>query len=92
MACNRCGRCCMNPVVALHNLPVNGDKKEIGRWLQGHGVQIMKMDNGKEEVLAIQFNSICGHLAFEGNQTACRIYENRPVICREHICERAKDA
>ena len=87
MSCNRCGKCCINPIIALHNVPIANDKQEMTRWLQGHGINVMKLYNGKEEVLAVQFNSICQHLEYVDGKTRCKIYENRPQICKDYMCK-----
>lgn len=81
-SCKRCGKCCINPILALHNIPIDNDKQELGRWLSYHGCQPFKMHNGKEEVLAVKLKSKCEHLETKDNLFySCNIYEKRPFIC-----------
>jgi len=88
MKCNRCGKCCHTVILALHHTPISNDKQELGRWLQYHGLQPMKIYNGKEDVLAVKIPSKCEHLETKDNLFySCKIYEKRPQICKDHWCQ-----
>lgn len=87
MDCKRCGKCCQRMIIALHNVPINNDKQELGRWLSYHGVETTKIFNGKEDVLAIKFNKLCKFAETkDGLFYSCKIYKNRPQICRDYWC------
>ena len=88
MTCNHCGKCCHTVILALHHTPIANDKQELGRWLSYHGCTPLKIFNGKEDVLAVKIPSKCEHLKklWNGKYT-CKIYENRPQICKDHWCQ-----
>jgi len=91
MKCNRCGKCCSRTFLALHNVPIDNDKQELGRWLNYHGIETTKIFNGKEDVLTIKFNQLCEHAEeFDGIFT-CRIYKHRPQICKDYWCKEVKE-
>jgi len=88
MKCIRCGKCCNTVILALHNTPLSNDKQELGRWVQYHGLQPVKIFNGKENVLAVKIQSKCEHLETkDGLFYNCKIYDKRPQICKDHWCQ-----
>ena len=89
--CNRCGNCCINPIIALHNISIDNDVQELGRWLQYHGCTSLKINTGKEEVLAIKLPHTCEHLEYIEGVYSCKIYEHRPAICKDHMCKKIKE-
>ncbi len=92
MDCNRCGKCCINPILALHNIPIDKDINELGRWLSYHGCSPFKFNNGKEEVLAIRLKSKCEHLETkDGIFYTCKIYKTRPQVCKDYFCKESID-
>lgn len=87
--CKRCGKCCLNPcILALHHVPFDKDNQELGKWLSYHGYQPFKIYNGKEDVLGVKLSGKCEHLETKDNLVySCKIYENRPQICKDHWCK-----
>jgi len=73
------------------NEPIE-DKKEIGRWLAYHRCEPM-MYPGKDgvPVLAVKVPIVCTHLERKDGVFGCRIYENRPVVCKEYLCPRVRN-
>ena len=92
--CLRCGICCSSAFLALNNVPIDHDEQEIARWLSYHGCEPMKYPTPEGEVLAVKIPMPCKHLASEpeGGKTGCLIYGNRPNVCREYLCKKARDA
>lgn len=86
MECKRCGKCCSSFFLALDNIPIDQDEKEIARLASYHGCEPMEY-NGK---LAIKVPNPCKHLSWdEDGKAVCLIYENRPIVCREYFCQKA---
>jgi Fe-S-cluster containining protein len=78
VACFRCGHCCTYAA-----LEVNEDG--VG-WLEMHGIPVE--DRGG--VRKVIFDARCSHLR---EDMTCDIYEaDRPQICRDYLCGRAKGA
>jgi Fe-S-cluster containining protein len=97
MACRRCGQCCTSINLVLGGIPVEEDKndQELARWIACHGVQVrgLVQKEGTPPVLQITIPLICKHLQYDGNTglCSCAIYDKRPKICREHLCNAAKE-
>lgn len=93
MACLRSGECCKSVYFVLENIPVNEDKREIGRWASYHpGVQVMRHRKDGVDYLAIKVPSDCMFLTKdEKGLYGCAVYESRPQICKEYLCQAAKD-
>jgi len=82
MACTRCGECCFPYAFAVDL------DDEARRWLTYHGLIIKKMDDGKRALFG---NSKCGMLYFnDDGTTGCGCYADRPTVCREYLCDKAK--
>ena len=94
VGCVRCGRCCSSAFLALTNVPADQDEQDLARWLLYHGCEPMRYPTPEGDVLAVKIPLPCKHLAREprGGKTSCLIYENRPKVCREYLCEKAKEA
>jgi Fe-S-cluster containining protein len=86
--CNQCGKCCLKTYISLDNIPVDKDEKELAKWLHYHGVRVYNK-NGN---LAIELPSSCKHLEkLSDGKYNCKIYEQRPVICKEYWCKEMID-
>lgn len=91
--CQRCGHCCMTAFLALNNVPISKDRKEIARYFSLHHCEpmIYPADNGA--VLALKIPLVCKWLEYDEEKKVyrCKDYEHRPVVCREYFCKRAMD-
>ena len=89
MTCQRCGRCCYSAVLCL-NIPIE-DEKEIGRWLSYHRCDplVMKSKDGKS-VLGVRIPLVCSQLEYKDGKFNCKIYEQRPEICKEYECSKGR--
>ena len=83
MECNRCGKCCKNPIITL-NTPIGKDTQELGRWFSYFGFEPFKYKG----VLAIRIPGTCGQLETKDGIYSCKIYENRPQQCKNAWCEK----
>src|SRR3989344_3417896 len=77
--CNKCTAvCCRQVTVSLDPLETEEDYQEM-RWLIVHkNVHICVDEEGD---FWVEFYTDCEHL---GSHHECKIYENRPQICRDH--------
>ena len=88
MACKRCGHCCL---YAKFTLPVAPDiSRDMARWYQMHGCACVI----KDDYIRVMIPYICQNLAFdpESNMSICKIYEDRPQICKDYLCKAANDS
>lgn len=89
--CTRCGQCCTKAFVALYSVKVDEDNQELARWLRYHrlGTRRLHTDDAGD-VLMIDIPIVCQHLSTDVHTgiCSCDIYDNRPVICREHRCKK----
>lgn len=62
---------------------------ELATWLRYHRCDVKKLDN----LLEIKVPLACVHLGFDEDEGIyfCKIYDKRPLICREFFCKRAKE-
>ncbi len=92
--CLRCGTCCSSAFFALMNVSIEDDAQELARWMSYFGCEPMKYPTSEGEVLAVKIPMPCKHLAREpeSGKMGCLIYENRPNVCREYLCKKARDA
>lgn len=84
--CKRCGNCCKSVTFALKDVPVNDDKREIGKWASYHNVEVMKHQIMGTEYLAIKIPGDCKFLTKNNDIYECTIYEQRPEVCKRFIC------
>lgn len=75
----RCGHCCNHFSVNVISGPGIYPQKE---WLEHHGCEVE--DKGTH--LKVTIPRACMHLGFEGVKSICKIYENRPEMCRVADC------
>jgi Fe-S-cluster containining protein len=93
--CTGCGNCCRETVVLLTDGDiariVDGTGKAAREFVRFFGPDAVEMsgshplwvrfDNGRA-VMALKWRS--RHCAFLGANNLCRVYDHRPVTCREH--------
>ncbi len=76
--CDRCeARCCRYFALEIDR-PVTPEDHEKVRWYLVHEGTSVWVDEGR---WFLEMRNACRHL---GADSACRIYENRPRICREY--------
>jgi Fe-S-cluster containining protein len=70
---------------------LENDDQEFGLYFQHHHCQITKreLDDGST-CLGVRIPLVCKHLSLKGGVASCRVYEKRPVICKNYLCQRAK--
>jgi Fe-S-cluster containining protein len=87
--CNRCGQCCTSAFIGLHSIRKGEDKQEFAQWLSHHHCDPKWMRTDDGEILLVRIPLICKHLGYDKDGVAsCKIYDRRPVICREHKCQK----
>lgn len=91
MACKRCGICCKETFFVLKDVPLDNDTREIGRWAFYHGVKTSKYNIDGTNYLAVGLPGECKYLKQKDGLYECSIYENRPRICKDYICEKSKE-
>jgi Fe-S-cluster containining protein len=69
----------------MSNRSFDDDPKEIKRLIEYHGCLPTKNKKGE---LGIIIPLTCIHLEFIDGKSRCRIYEKRPVVCKEYFCEK----
>ena len=72
----------------MTNRSYDDDPKEIKKLMSYHGIQPIK--NAKGE-LGIHIKGKCEHFEWVDGKASCKIYETRPVVCKEYYCQKAKD-
>lgn len=91
--CTRCGQCCTMAFIGLHSIKKGEDKQEFAQWLAYHqcGVRWMQTDES-DQVLLVKIPIVCKHLSYNNAGIAsCKIYEDRPRICRDHLCGKLRN-
>jgi hypothetical protein len=74
--------------LAINNIFKSDDKQGLGVWLSYHGVKLVNSDR---DVLMIEIPNKCKFLqALPDGTYLCLNYEQRPPICKNHWCEKAK--
>ena len=84
MQCNRCGKCCKHAYFDLHI--IDGDPQGLLPWLTYHGCEVLK--SGKKFMLKTLIP--CVNWEIKDGIGNCRIYENRPQMCKDHWCKEAE--
>jgi len=76
-ACTACGFCCTYLEFRVKN-PRNAEGDVF--WLESHpGASVEEMPYGP----TVRIQTACVHLSEDGK---CRVYEERPDICRSFLC------
>ena len=89
MACLRCGQCCLQPSFTLQD--VGDDPLEFGKWYELYGCEVRKASVGEHNVLTVLLPLKCKHLVMRDGQYGCGSYDDRPRICSDYLCPRARD-
>lgn len=91
MSCRRCGQCCNKALIVVDNCKLeNPVYRDMARWYSYHHCQV-KIDD-RTGGMAIIIPLVCQHLEFDpaSGTAICLIYDKRPQICRDYICEAAE--
>ena len=95
MKCIRCGQCCISAILHITLCGMTDEFiKDYARWLSFHGCDDMKrIDNDKGSTLMFRIPKMCTHLSFDTKNglSSCAIYKDRPMICKDYLCERIGD-
>lgn len=83
--CENCGRCCNSYTFWMINRSFDNDEKEIKRLIEYHGCEPIKNKKGE---LGIKIPMTCRHLEIKEGKSRCKIYESRPLVCKEYFCEK----
>jgi Fe-S-cluster containining protein len=82
MSCKRCGECCFPYSIGLDR------DDNARRWLTYHGLIVHDVS---DERMVLRGHSRCEMLQFDSAGLAsCAVYSDRPQICVDFICARAK--
>jgi len=77
--CNECdGKCCKYVATELDEPKTKRDFDDL-KWFLCHKNVLVYIDNEDEWI--VEFQTICKYL---DEHNKCKIYEERPKICREH--------
>jgi Fe-S-cluster containining protein len=77
--CDECGaKCCEYTAIEIGKPSTKTDYDNI-RWYLSHENVFVFVDHDRK--WHVEFRARCEHLSADRN---CRIYENRPRICRRH--------
>jgi Fe-S-cluster containining protein len=87
--CDKCGKCCLTYTVKLSG----SDIKKIEK------IGLKKQDFAEEDNFDVKFgkyalkrvNDQCIFLEKKGKKYSCKIYENRPAICRNYPFNESKE-
>lgn len=89
--CRRCGRCCTSANIRLPGISIT-DETGFARWLAFHRCDVQDREVGGEKGISVRIPILCTRLGeAEDGTFFCKDYENRPGICREYLCKRAKE-
>ena len=90
--CKRCGKCCSSAFFALDNVAIGKDIEGIAQWIKWHGCEPMRYPGKDGDVLAIKIHIPCEHLVIdtETKLATCLIYDRRPPLCRNYLCDKSK--
>ena len=88
MACTRCGNCCTYASIKLFPKPdtLTENTVSLKKWLSLHGLKIIEKGNEFE----VYIPNRCRNLRVVGDKTECIDYENRPIECRNYVCDSAR--
>lgn len=76
MACNGCGGCCSNL------LPISEKEYEVIKaYIRKNGIK-------EQKNVVAQIDENCPFMDLTKSKDRCRIYEVRPLICKDYTCEK----
>ena len=91
MPCKRCGNCCIGAFMSVGVLTDENREwmMEQGRWLAYHRCDVFLTKNKEgKEVMQIKIPIVCQQLVYKPNEGyVCKIYEKRPLLCRQYMCD-----
>jgi Fe-S-cluster containining protein len=87
MNCQRCGQCCKTVVLGIQ-IPI-GDEKEVIKFLKYH---LCETSPEVKDFWAIRIHSPCSELEFKDGIGICKIYDERPIFCKEYLCKKVRNA
>lgn len=91
MACRRCGQCCNKALIILSDCKLeNPIYRDMARWYSYHHCEV-KIDD-RDGGMAINIPLVCQHLIYDtkSGMAFCAIYDDRPDICKDYLCEAAE--
>lgn len=90
MACRQCGQCCVYAIVPIPGATRDHDPMEIVSYLEAHNCKVYD----GEQCLMLRIPMNCQHLEFDTatNTAHCLIYDRRPQLCRDYLCDAAREA
>jgi Fe-S-cluster containining protein len=69
----------------------DNDVNGIAKWYAFHRCQVCRVTNAEGKAnLGVKIPLVCIHLERMNGAWACKIYEDRPVVCQKYLCESAK--
>lgn len=93
MSCQQCGMCCMTADVSWRDMTKESEANVLDqlRWLNLHRCDTMIVTRGDKKQAVLRIPILCRMLdQNKDGKFFCKDYENRPVLCREFACDRAK--
>ena len=93
--CLRCGLCCISADVLLEKITAENKVFVMDRlrWFNLHrcdSMIITHKDGSQQGLLSIPL--ICRNLSQDkGGKYFCKDYANRPKVCKDFLCARAKE-
>ena len=76
-------------LMRYHNLiPLRGENGELGISVSVKEVKIFKNSKGE---LGVHIPGQCEHFERIDKKASCKIYETRPVVCKEYYCKKIID-
>lgn len=77
--CQRCGRCCSQVITTLQ---YSDELRDYLEWLSLHQNITVRLDK-TAKIAEVQIRTKCRMLRYKHDKAVCKIYENRPKICRD---------
>ncbi len=77
--CNACGDCCRTMVLPLPHIKGHALEKDHERWIELHGLDIINIQGRR----AVRIPVACTMLDDQGK---CKIYQDRPIMCKQGKC------
>jgi Fe-S-cluster containining protein len=83
--CEQCGLCCQGYTFWLTNRSFDNDELGIKKLMEYHGLTPLRNAKGQ---IGVHIPGDCVHIDKSNGKFRCKIYETRPVVCREYFCEK----
>lgn len=89
MGCKRCGQCCKELTIRV---PLVGhtdvDIQDFLKYLQSHRVLAFR----DMTQLTVLIPHLCANLDYKENEGCyCKDYDNRSEICKQFLCQKARE-